>query len=359
MLKVSFYSYKGGAGRSTTSWNTIQRLVKLMGPTVKNPFVIVDTDTESAGSTFLYKADEVFLGDDKFASVQKRMVTNDDTNYKKATDERKEEFFDGMYPIGTFFGLEEMDERAVLLIGANTDRTSNEADVAGKTNDSLRQIENFHKNITKACRLCGAKALFFDTPTGVQFLARKSVEESDIVVCCMRPTLQFRVGTKKQLIAFIKNDIGNDETGSRKYILTPTVICAKKFQITQNGKPYPYPEEAKKRIMKEFGTGFEYEDDKKIEQAFKDNVILDMLEPTQADIKQKVYSELELISSQYVDDDTLVFGIPEIERFKWFEECLGRLPNHELDSSDIVGIIRYEYLAQAIKKYYDELPEEE
>ena len=65
MLRASFYSYKGGAGRSTTLWNTVQRLVTIMKPTVQEPFVIVDTDTESAGSTFLYKADKAFFGDNR------------------------------------------------------------------------------------------------------------------------------------------------------------------------------------------------------------------------------------------------------------------------------------------------------
>jgi len=342
MLIVSFYSYKGGSGRSTTSWNTIQRLVNLLKPTAKEPFVIVDTDTESAGSTFLYNADEVFFRDNKYASVQKRMTTGD-TNYDGSSGEEKEKFFRGMYPIGTFFGLKETEENTVLLIGANTDRTSNwGADVSGETKDSKNQMENFNNNITKASRKCGAKALFFDTPTGVQFLARRSVQESKIVVCCMRPTSQFREGTKKQLIDFIKYDIEKDEEGKRKYILTPTVICAEKEQkFTLNGIEYVYPNEAKKRIIREFGRENMHED-KKIDQAFKDNVILDMLEPTPAAIKQQ-YPESE--------DDESVFGIPEIRRFKWFEACLGKLSDHERTPNDEMGINRYEYLAQTILKY--------
>ncbi|MDR0302829.1 MAG: hypothetical protein LBI04_11040, partial [Treponema sp.] len=208
MLRVSFYSYKGGAGRSTTSWNTIERLVKLLKPTAEEPFVVVDTDTESAGSTFLYKADNDFYRDTKYSSVQKRMTESEDTNYTEATDSEKEKFFKGMFPIGTFFGLPANEEKSVLLIGANLHRNSaKDADVSGDGGDDSEQMENFHNNITLACKACGAKALFFDTPSGTQFLARKSIQESDIIVCCMRPTSQFREGTRRQLINFIKTDI--------------------------------------------------------------------------------------------------------------------------------------------------------
>jgi len=225
MLRVSFYSYKGGAGRSTTSWNTIERLVKIMKPDVKKPFVIVDTDTESAGSTFLYNADRFFYMNNKFASVQKRMTDSGGISYTTSSpSSEKEEFFKGMYPIGRFFGLPETEENAVLLIGANLHKTSaSEASVSEDDVKAKEQIRNFHNNIPVACKACGAKALFFDTPSGTQFLARRSIWESNIVVCCMRPTSQFREGTRGQLINFIRDEVERDI--ERKYILTPTAVC--------------------------------------------------------------------------------------------------------------------------------------
>ena len=342
MLRVSFYSYKGGAGRSTTSWNTIQRLVNLLKPTAKEPFVIVDTDTESAGSTFLYKADDYFYKDDPYSSVQKRMTDNDDTNYTEASENEKEKFFKGMYPVGTFFGLPEAEEKSVLLIGANLHKNS--AKNAVVSGDGVEeQIKNFQNNITRACEKCGAKALFFDSPSGTQFLARKSIQESEIVVCCMRPTNQFREGTRKQLINFVKNDIENNKAGKRKYILTPTMVCfdpGQKFIL--GGEERVYPEKAKKEIKIEFGTENMLEDDD-VKQTFKDIVMLDMLEPTPAGIKEKCYAESE--------DNDSVYGIPEIKRFKWFEACLGKLSEGELSANDKAAINRYEYLAQTILKY--------
>ena len=340
MLKISFYSYKGGSGRSTTAWNTIQRLVEIMDPTVKEPFVIVDTDVESAGSTFLYNAEKLFNSDRKYWSVQKRMTDSDDTNYFEASDSEKENFFKGMHPVGIFFGLPEDKKAAVLLIGANLHRESAKAaDVSGDS-DNKEQIKNFRKNIMKASKDCGAKALFFDTPSGTQFLARKSIEESEIVVCCMRPTSQFREGTRRQLIDFIQTDVRTNK--KRKYILTPTAVCVDSGQkFIFNGEECVYPETAKDIIKREFGTENMQDGDDDFRQVFGDNVILDMLKPTPAEMKKYPNS----------DDNDSVFGIPEIKRFKWFEACLGKLPEDELSSNDKMAIHRYEYLAQTILKY--------
>jgi len=342
MLKVSFYSYKGGSGRSTTAWNTIERLVKLEKPTAKEPFVIVDTDTESAGSTFLYKADELFLKDNVYPSVQRRMTKSDDTNYTDASDSDKEKFFKSMYPVGTFFGLPESEEKAVLFVGANLDRNSaKDVDATGTSGDDSEQMQNFHNNITQACKACGAKALFFDTPAGTQFLARKSIQESEIIVCCMRPTSQFRQGTRKQLVSFIQTDIEKKKIGKRKYILTPTAVCVDPNQkFIFGGEERVYPEKAKIEIKIEFSAD-KMQEGEDVKRAFKENVLLDMLEPTPVDMKKYPDSE----------DSESVFGIPEIKRFKWFEACLGKLSPAELSPNDKMAVNRYEYLAKMILKY--------
>ena len=325
MLKVSFYSYKGGAGRSTTSWNTIQRLVEIMQPTEQNPFVIVDTDTESAGSTFLYKAKDTFWGDRPGMppSVQKRMTLKDSTNYAKASDETKKAFFNNMHPVGGYFGLEA--KRAVLLIGANLDRKSatEKADTTGK---NVGQLENFTNNIKFACEDCGAKALFFDTPAGTQALAERSIEDSDIVVCCMRPTSQFREGTKDQLLAFVKRDFYDGDP--KTYILTPTAVCVDEGQKFDGDI---YPETGKKQILRYFSEDNLESEEEKIKKAFKNNVKLDMLMP----------------------EGDRVFGIPEVARFKWSEKCLGTVDKNELTTSDKLALTRYDVLAQTILKYYE------
>ena len=333
MMKVSFYSYKGGSGRSTTLWNTVQRLIELMKPTRQEPFVIVDADTESAGSTFLFGAKSMFIRDGRYASVQRRMIKRDDTNYA-ASPETKERFFDRMYPIGKkMFDLE--DDRAVLFIGANTDRNYSAEIGVDTTGKDITQLKNFTQNITKACEACGTKALFFDTPSGTQALAMHSIRDSDIIVCCMRPTKQFIEGTLGQLIDLVTND---KKTGiPKKYILTPTAVCLDKDQKFDN---FEYPLQALKVIKIEFSAEGTMDEDEEIKGAFKENVKLDMLSATPQECK--LYPNPE---------GDLIFGIPEVKRFKWSERCLGCIEPDRLIPNDKIALNRYNYLAKTIKKY--------
>ena len=52
----SFYSYKGGSGRTTTLLNTAKHLVKESGANPNNPILLVDADLESAGLTYYFGA---------------------------------------------------------------------------------------------------------------------------------------------------------------------------------------------------------------------------------------------------------------------------------------------------------------
>jgi len=339
MLKVSFYSYKGGSGRSTTAWNTIQQLVKIMDPTPEHPFVIVDTDVQSAGATFLFDAENLFKSENPYWSVQKYMIEKPDEDYEGANDTVKKKFFGRMFPIGTRFGLPDEKSRAVLLIGANVDKDSksnSEADITGKGGEKSPQMDNFRNGIIFACEDCGVKALFFDTPSGSQFLAKMSVQKSDITVCCMRPTSQFRTGTHGQLIHFLQFDIGQGSVGKRKYILTPTAVCVDK---DQNINSKDYPETAHKVIKDQFSAEKLEKVGDDVKKAFSENVIRDMLElETQEEDKNSVDK---------------IFGIPENKRFKWFEACLGALPDSELSDNDRMVLKRYNYLAQTILKYWN------
>lgn len=56
----TFYSYKGGSGRSTTLVNTAKHLIDELKATPDEPILIVDADLESAGLTYFFKCDSRF-----------------------------------------------------------------------------------------------------------------------------------------------------------------------------------------------------------------------------------------------------------------------------------------------------------
>ena len=53
MKKIAYFSYKGGAGRSSLAYNTIPLLADALNATAENPIVLIDLDVDSAGLTFL------------------------------------------------------------------------------------------------------------------------------------------------------------------------------------------------------------------------------------------------------------------------------------------------------------------
>lgn len=337
MLTVSFYSYKGGSGRSTTAWNTIQQLVEIMKPTKEHPFVIVDTDMQSAGVTYLFRAEELFKTEDEYWSIQKRMVDALDDDFDGANSAEKKKFFGTMLPIGRFFGKDESEKESVLLIGANVGQSADaKIDEKGLRKGDSQQIRNFREGIPLACKACGVKALFFDTPSGTQFLARMSVQQSDVVVCCMRPTRQFRLGTFDQLEKYLRYDKAMEKGSRRKYILTPTAICVDPGQKIDSED---YPRKAHRDITSLFSAdGIK---DSELAEIFKKNVILDMLTLT------RQTDDLEYSVPE-------IFGIPEVKRFKWFEQCLGTLSEAERSGNDNMALKRYNLLAQTIKRDWRE-----
>ena len=56
----SFYSYKGGSGRSTTCVNTLLHLIRKMNAGPQHPILLVDTDLESAGLTYFFGCQKKF-----------------------------------------------------------------------------------------------------------------------------------------------------------------------------------------------------------------------------------------------------------------------------------------------------------
>lgn len=59
---ITFYSYKGGSGRSTALVNTAKHLIDELKISPQNPMLIVDADLESAGLTFFFNLENKFTG---------------------------------------------------------------------------------------------------------------------------------------------------------------------------------------------------------------------------------------------------------------------------------------------------------
>ena len=56
----TFYSYKGGSGRTTTLLNTTKHLIEELGASPEKPMLLVDADLESAGLTYFFDCQDKF-----------------------------------------------------------------------------------------------------------------------------------------------------------------------------------------------------------------------------------------------------------------------------------------------------------
>lgn len=56
----TFYSYKGGSGRTTTLLNTTKHLAEILNASKEHPILLVDADLESAGLTYFFGCENKF-----------------------------------------------------------------------------------------------------------------------------------------------------------------------------------------------------------------------------------------------------------------------------------------------------------
>ncbi len=207
---TTFFSYKGGAGRSTTCLNTIPFLAKECGARASSPLLLLDTDIESAGMTYLldladafqeFDVKTLFLGDVQWTFSAFGNSVQDHPLYK---------YFQ---PVGNKFGL--ADNNAVMFLGvddrASAERTSY---VEGRATQSINNFKRF-------CRNNRIPMAVMDSASGDQLTAQMSSQNADNLVLCMRPTSQFRMGTFNYLRRLSRKSARNDD---QRVIILPTVV---------------------------------------------------------------------------------------------------------------------------------------
>lgn len=298
MITASFFSYKGGSCRSTTTMNTSYFIATELNATEDNPIVMVDMDVDSAGLTILFeshrKAEKL--------TVQELMTMPDnminellDPNFDGILAEHP--FFSKLVPVGKRLGLNE--DRAALLLSADISHNGTFT-VDERASTIISRVKNL-------CERQGCEALLFDTPTGAQVNASISLGNSDVIVCCMRPTYQFRAGTAAFLCESFKNGM------EYEYILCPTAV-SKQQVVLPGGIVMP--------------------------DGLQDLYIKDVIEPIER-IDYRDHINVRMI----INDDGIL-GIPEVALFKWKEACLSKIERVSDDEDEAFRC--YNYLAKLI-----------
>ena len=286
MLKLSYFSYKGGSGRTSLVYNTVPFLVEKLGATNKEPIIIVDLDVDSAGLSFLLDNDVIKLKnsnklttneliDDANLSEMKRLRVESKENPKPLEDYP---IFKRFTPVGYQFGLKSEDYNAnntVLFVPACPSDDALHFDLSSNT--CIKDFLQFAKN-------CGVKAVIFDLPAGEQVSGRQALQYSDIVLVCFRITKQHRKGT----FNYLERNLINDE--KQKYIIVPSAV----------------PDTRKVFYIDSGAFNFE---------AVKESSI----ERLEEIFESKGLNKEQLITEMF---DEEWYGIPEVSRFKFEEGIL-------------------------------------
>lgn len=292
MLTVSFHSHKGGSGATTTLVNTIPFLVNKLQATKENPILIVDTDIDTSSLTYLLETDDNFHNAYDFKTLIEGVMPG--KNNRDSINNHP--FFNKCLKIG---GLFDLNNDSVYFLGLDDIKEFD-------TDDITRSADTVIYELKRLCKQLNFKALIFDLSAGDDFLSNLLTRMSKVIVTPLRVTKQSMIGTKKFLdrLDNIMIDLDTDEQ-FRRLIIVPNATPQKDLTLdgeNQHTKSI--------NLIKEELKGYKYE-----------------------------------INCELVSDE--IFGIGEIERFKWQEGILYNLKD-DLDEDEMLALTRYEKLADMI-----------
>lgn len=319
---ISFYSYKGGSGRTTTAANVVGHLADKLGASPESPLLLIDYDTESAGMTYFFnlhkkfysatypqkngglvsnlrtihtmkllgnedflkgpEASQVFQHVDDIVTIEReqlelyesvgkefgfdiydlvdlevdsslismffdicRVYINERERFVKDDRFDLKRFFAGLYSLKNnhrakldFF---EMQLPTVGFIDISTwyGRETGSIKFLG-IDDTLTIDLNIRKGesaidyLFEKCEEANYCGIVCDSSSGRQRSAHILHRKSDIIIYCMRPTYQFRIGTEKN-IALYSEDIRFPHIRGikTKILLLPTAVPEKPYTMTE------------------------------------------------------------------------------------------------------------------------------
>lgn len=327
MKIISFNSYKGGACRTTTCYNTLPYLAKALNATSKEPILVFDIDLDSMGLTSIFHAGKPAVNK-KLSYSAKHLFVDDEEGInqtaKRELDsvENGDKYFKYYEKVGNDLGLE--DDGSVLFLGAdkNASTVSDDDYIKYAESPPIQQLVRVMKEMSPA-----PKAIVFDCASGVQMTTLVALQLADRAVMCMRPTYQFRVGTSDYLIRKIPLEINKHKTArKREIILLPTAVA--QINVSESD---PNRDFAMDMLNKRRKKAFE-------------SITRDIVFEYNTELK-RIDLGYTLNTDMVEDRDDPVKGIPEIERFKWEEELLYKLNEEEMTEQEKVLKKRYEKLA--------------
>ncbi len=308
MLKISCFSYKGGAGRSTLAMNIVPFLADKLGATEETPLILVDMDIDSCGITYFLDINNFQEAIDDQFDVQDLFGMGGSISKDSSADSAKDHIlFRHLAGVGRYFGY---PDRAILCLPAKPG-----AKLGNNGNYDAPQSKQLQEFV-EMCEEYDIAGVLLDSPVGDQLTATWSNKAANVILCCLRPTEQFREGTARFF------DVFDDKIARNKEIIViPNVVPTDPLIIREENGDKHYPEHAKSQII----------------AAFQDN------------IKKGVNNyDMSMLEGD-------LFGVPKIDRFMWRESVL-RMATDK-NPQELEALKSYQKIVDVIMKYkgkYDE-----
>jgi len=305
---ISFFSYKGGAGRSTLAYNVLPILAEEhIHPTRSTPIIIIDMDIDSCGMSYLLEVEDDITEEN---CVQHLLNSGCSNEIKPNIYEHPT--FKNLCPVGNKFGC--ADNNAILFMPAkdvkNVDSTGN-----SNYSDANNPFKPRLKAFIDICKEYNVPAVVFDSAVGNNATANASNQVADIIVCCMRPTTQFVNGTVRFLNC-LDTPASPWGGGRKKVVVVPNVVPQERVVIDG----LKYPGVAVDRIIDKISLLSEGRDD---------------FDDVTYDTNMLNYDE---------------FGIPAVASFMWREAQLYTMEN--LSEQENLALSRYRKLAGIINELF-------
>ena len=208
MINISFFSYKGGAGRTSLLYNTLPFLAEELNATENEPIIVLDLDLDSQGLTYLTETRSTI-------NTIQVLKSENCLGFRDGGLMKEHPFFKQSKAIGKKVGLDSSKDKSILFVSAQpvpgAESLSEDGNYDG-TNVSL-------SSINRLCRLYNCKALIMDTPSGTQLPGKAALAISNKIVTVMRITKQFRTGTAEFLREKTKGELKDKE-----FVIVPNAV---------------------------------------------------------------------------------------------------------------------------------------
>ena len=327
MKLISFNSYKGGACRTTTCYNILPYLAKKLGATAHQPIIVFDIDLDSMGMTSILNPKHTDIKTPLTYSARNLFVDDTENINGKIREGRlssveDEWYFKYFQRVGRDLGLE--DEGSVLFCGADINASTISDDDYDRYKESspLQDLIGAFEDLAEEDQ---PKAIIFDCASGLQMSTIAALSFVHKAVVCMRPSLQFRIGTYDYLVNRIPKVIGRD--CRHEIILLPTSVPSNIISDSD-----PNYEKAEKKLNE-------------LQISTKELISAGIIDAIQLEDESTLGY---VLNDEMAESDD--FGLPEVERFKWSELLLYKDKDAPLTERETLLQQKYEQLASILAK---------